>query len=192
MPKIRLFIATLAVVLIAAQASSSAAEPVTQPESSLAALRAYLQSGEWEKHREPCFTDRPAGWAAEMRGLAVWIEYFEYRKTTDTGEEAKTAGDIATEMTALIGSARMNQMIDDFELGANHGCGAVQAMMALFYRAGFGRIRANRIEALKWIMLAEKSGYIPAQYVQEIFMLDYSAEEIAKARAMADDWHPSD
>ena len=151
-----------------------------------------MHSAEWHQDWEPCFKDRPADRIVAMRMLDVVVGFHDYRQTAGTGGKAKTSRATAEEMAAWIGSARVKQMIDDIELLANHGCGVAQAGFALFYWVGFGPIRADGTESLKWLMLAQEAGYEAARNGLESFMPDYTPEEIAKARALAEAWRPSD
>jgi hypothetical protein len=57
---------------------------------------------------------------------------------------------------------------------------------------GLGRIPTEWLESLKWMMLAEKYGFAPAQETLKKMMPAYSTEEIAEARAWVDAWRPSD
>ena len=127
-----------------------------------------------------------------MRVLDVVVGFRDYGQTAGTGGKAKTTRATAEEMAAWIGSARVKHMIDDIELLANHGCGVAQAGFALFFWTGFGPIRADGIELLKWLMLAQESGYAAARNTLESFMPDYKSGDIAAARARADAWRPSE
>ena len=180
MPNFSLLLcAVFAALLAAAPASLSAAEPTAE----LAEGRAYLQSDELQEHWQPCFKDRPADRIAATRGLGTLLELIEV---------AQNAVDRKTdeEKAAALYGAKISRMFDDFESVANHGCGAAQAVIAVYYMVGVGRFRADRLESLKWIMLAEKSGFAPAQEYLKREMSNYHAEDIATARAMADAWRP--
>jgi hypothetical protein len=182
MPKLSLLLyAVFAALLAAEPASLSAAEPTAE----LAEGRAYLQSDELQEHWQPCFKDRPADRIAATRGLGTLLELIEV---------AQNAVDRKTyeEKAAALYGAKISRMFDDFESVANHGCGAAQAVIAVYYMVGVGRFRADRLESLKWIMLAEKSGFAPAQEYLGKMIPSYYAEEITEARAWVDAWRPSD
>lgn len=92
---------------------------------------------------------------------------------------------------ALRDRAKLMRIADDFESVANHGCSGAQAMMGAFRGIGLGR-RADWLEALKWLMLAEKPGFAPVQELLINLNSDFNPEDIATARAMAEAWRPGD
>ena len=173
MHKIYILFAAIAAILITAPLSLGAAE------------RAYLQSTVWEDQWEPCFKDRPADRIVSMRAIEAAHELYEdIQNAVDQNIDEETA--------AALHGAKMNRMLDDFQSVANHGCGVAQAMMAMFYKTDVGRIREDRLESLKWMSLAVKSGSVPAQNILKRMLPDYSAEDITTARAWVDAWRPSD
>ncbi|MBT4428201.1 MAG: hypothetical protein HOJ07_10440 [Rhodospirillaceae bacterium] len=129
-----------------------------------------------------------------MRAVDAWIEIREPLKNIVQQNAAGAISDekLYAEVTALLRGARMNRIIDDLVSVANHGCGAAQAMTAKISSLIRSRKRKADPESLKWMMLAEKSGYTPAQASLEILMPYFKPEEIAEARAWVDAWRPSD
>ncbi len=61
----------------------------------------------------------------------------------------------------------------------------------LVWWLGAGR-RADWLEALKWMMLADKSGFAPAQDFMNRLNSELDAEDIAAVRDLADAWRPSE
>ncbi len=116
----------------------------------------------------------------------MWIQYSKYLR------KAVADGIPTTEVTTMLSSALTKEMIGDFKVAANHGCGPAQILMAFFYWSGLGPIRADKSESLKWIMLAEKSGYMPARYALVNMIPKYSNNDVAKAREWVEAWRPSD
>jgi len=201
MPKIRLFFARLAVVLIAAQASSSAAEPARESAAEPAAGYIDTQSATWLEYWEPCFKDRPADRIAAMRGLNAMVELFEEMAVAGevllalrgdaTHREWMMEVEIPEEYTKIMEGAKTKRALDDIELVANYGCGAAQAVMGELRGRGLGGIE-EWLESLKWMMLAEKSGFAPIQEALKREMSYHDAEDIATARAWVNDWRPSE
>lgn len=193
MHKTRFFFAILAVILIAAPAFLSAEQPAT----------GYIdtQSADWQDYWEPCFQARPGDRIVAMRGLNAMIKLFE--EMADAGKallalqgdatrsEWTMEDEIPEEYIEIMVGAKMTQALDDFEMVANHGCGAAQAAMGEFKGRNFGG-QAERLEALEWMLLAEKSGYAPVQEALKREMSFHDSEEIAEARAWVDAWRPSD
>jgi len=188
--RICLLFAAIAVLLSAAPASSPAAE------------HANTDSIVLEEYWEPCFTGRPADRIVAMRGMGAIDELLEQMlklggpfiaaMADGAVGDMKVIENIPEEFTALLFGTRMNRALGDIESVANHGCGAAQAMISVYSRMSLGRIRTDWLESLKWMMLAEQSGFAPAQKAVKKMMPAYSAEEIAEARAWADDWRPSE
>lgn len=137
-----------------------------------------------------------------MRGLDGWIEINEKMRNAtdrlplasnfDDEDDAKVIQEIFEEIAAIKKGAKMNEVLDDFKLVANHGCVPAQAMTAEVY----GMLQKHRgvegTEWLKWMMLAGKSGMALVQSTLKENIWKYSAEDIAKARMWADAWRPSD
>ncbi|MBT5777770.1 MAG: hypothetical protein HOI02_00015 [Rhodospirillaceae bacterium] len=191
MPKISLLFATLAAILIVAPATLSATEPDAE--------RVNIQSAEWQEHWEPCFSDRPADRVASLRGWNTYIELFEELEkrflaaTVDDAEDgSQLAASIVLELGAIWKNPKIGGALDDFESVANHGCGPAQAMTAMIYGNIYRSRGVDGPDWLKWMMLAELSGYARARDALKNEIWKYSAEEIAEARAWVDAWRPSD
>jgi hypothetical protein len=188
--RICLYFAAIAVLLSAAPASSPAAE------------RANTNSVVLEENWEPCFNDRPADRIVAMRGMGEMDELLKQMLKLGGPILAAMADDavgdmnvmeiIPEEFIALLYGEKMNRALGDIESVANHGCGAAQAMISVYSRMGLGRIRTDWLESLKWMMLAEKYGFAPAQETLKKMMPVYSTEEITEARAWVGAWRPSD
>jgi len=131
-----------------------------------------------------------------MRGMGEMDELFEKllkagkpfldAVADDATGELKMTEKIPEEYTAVLYGEKMNRALSDIISVANHGCGAAQAMMSVYSRMGLGRVPTDWLKSLKWMMLAEKSGFAPAQESLKKMIPSYYAEDIATARAWVD------
>ena len=171
------------------------------PASLSATDRGFSQNADWQEHWEPCFTERPGDRLFVTQGIdeidsslnKVIVINMIYNEFEDEAEGNAEVAELFPEgATEILYGANIMRALEDIEWVANHGCVAAQSAMGIYIGIGFGRIEARRFEQLKWTMLAAKSGFMPAQKILKDIIPESKPEDVAKARAWADAWRPSD